>query len=610
MNKHTKTILVFALVLIFALSAALLAACDKDKDPSTTTYTVTVTCDDASALANVKVQLNKADGTSAAEAKALENGKATFDLAPADYTATLTGVPSGYQFENGSLTATTTACTIVLTATRTYTVTLTYPDVTDVYGNKLANAGAASGVTVAMYEGELTDDTAAALAGKTPAATATTDATGKATFNLTGDLYTVVLSGYLTGLHIDYPQGKYVLTVDKTAPDKTVTFTLQKKAGTSSNPLELQLGANEIPLTNDALELAGGIGVCYSFTPDETGNYTFTTTGNAIVMDDATSAIILQGETSTVLTLTAGETYIYYCTASGVASTYTLTIAKGGEITPPGGDTNYPWTEGEGTVANPFTTTTLAGTYNLHIEASSPIFLAYTPTANETYTFSTTSNDLWIEIYDDVEKLQAGDDSLLQLSDTIKSGEITLTAATKYYILIGTWNDDENDINFTATKNGGSQPTNPWTSGEGTLASPYVLTTLENTYTLQINLNALVYLTYTPAENETYTLTTTDSDLWLTIFEYDGEDRTNQKTFGNGAESLTLTLNANTKYYFEVDLYNEDYGNSTTFTATKSGSTPPTPSNPWTSGEGTQASPYVLTSLEPIISVITHLSGI
>ena len=117
MNKAMKKTLALGLILCLILCATLLAACNPKEDndqppqPKPETYTVNVTCDDDAALENVKVQVKNENGEKVGE-KELTEGKATFELAPANYTATLSGVAEEYVFEDGVLTATEKECTI------------------------------------------------------------------------------------------------------------------------------------------------------------------------------------------------------------------------------------------------------------------------------------------------------------------------------------------------------------------------------------------------------------------------------------------------------------------------------------------------------------------
>lgn len=436
MNRLLKKLLILGLALCMVFAGGALAACGGETEKTTTRYTVTVTCEDSSALAAVKVQLKKADGSLVQES-ALTDGKATFELEPATYTATLTGVPESYSFENGSLTETTTSCTIALTkengkeeeksydctvtvqlpdetaakgitvwligtdnkassaatddagvarfklqkgvyqvnieatdwpqniifdnnkytltvedaeaaltvrfdaALIAYEITVTYPEVKDVYENPVAHAGPAENVTVALYEGKLDDDRGEVLEDKTPAATTTTDAQGKAKFSLPGELYTAVLSDYIDGLSLNYPEinGKkeYVITVCKDAPTYDVTFKATPIGSSSRVPLAFSLGDNTVPLSNTALSYSNGFGVYYAYTPEESGNYTISATGNAVVSCSAFQTTLMGG-TSVVVALEAGTEYIFCCSASSAPVTYAVTIAKGGELSGGGGE--------------------------------------------------------------------------------------------------------------------------------------------------------------------------------------------------------------------------------------------------------------------------------
>lgn len=698
MNKTLKKLLIFGLSLCLILCGA---ACTGNTENNKTVYTVTVTCEESEVLSNVKVQIKKADGSSAGES-GLTNGKATFELETASYTATLTGVPEDYTFTEGNLSGTSTACTIAITkkaaqpADKTYsgkvtvqlpdgtavknikvwltdekgnassattdengvasftlkngvysvrieadvwpngftfddekftltvkdadaqvtvkfdetlneyTVTVLYPDLKDVYDTLVQAAGPAQGVTVSLYEGKLEDDNEAALADKTPVSVKETDAEGKASFSLAGDLYTIVLSGYTEGLRLSYPEGEYVITISKEAPSCEVTFREPTRVGASSNsPLSFQMGVNTVPLTNQALSY-NGMGIYYAFKPENTGNYTFSATNNALILKESFEPFVTGGK-SAVMEMTAGETYLFICSATGTPQTYTVTIAEGGDIEGGGSEQTYPWTEGKGTVEEPYLANTLAGEYNnLHVPASSPFYLSYTPTADEEYTFSAIGDNLWLEIYDNTEDLVSGNDSLLQLNDDTTTGSITLKANTKYYILIGTWDDSEDTVGVKIEKKGGTAAT-----PDGSKENPFVFETLPGEHSVTIvagekNDEDLtedvlsVWYKYVATEDATYTLSDPTKTAWISVCE-NSTDKNSQAAIGQflgdnmpDPASIEFHVKSGATYFFWICTWSEKPGTVTFKIEKKEGSET---GYPW-EGKGTLDEPYLLKSFE------------
>ncbi len=208
MKKKLALFVTLACALSLLLGVALLGCTSSDDSPETATvqYTVTVTCDDASALAGIKVQLKK--GSALAGEKALTDGKATFELEAGAYAVTLSGVPEAYTYEEANLATTTPSVTIALTAKNlpdadgkyTFTLTVQYPD-----GSPVAD------LFVQLCS---TGDSGACNP-------ATTDEKGVITLKLTPDTYEV---------HIDNPPEGYTFdntqyTMDETTGSLTVILT-------------------------------------------------------------------------------------------------------------------------------------------------------------------------------------------------------------------------------------------------------------------------------------------------------------------------------------------------------------------------------------------------
>lgn len=471
MKKVYKNSLVLGLILCLILCAALFVACDPDKnDPPTATYTVTVTCEDAQALTDVKVSLKNSAGEVAAQ-KALEQGKATFELAPANYTATLSGVPEGYTFEDGALTATKLECTIEIAlppVLNTYTVTINYPAVKDVYGNVITAAGPGTGVTVSLYVGQLDDDNLSKL--PTPpelAATKQTDDTGKAVFELPGDLYTVVVSGLAAGQSINYRVGSTMVkayTVDLFSPTLALPLKEPTLWGLDEKcPIALQLGPNEVPLSREVLEKLNDMdlypAVYYTFTPEESGEYTFTTTKNAKITEGEgfdpyeQPTILINGEGSFVLTLEKGKPHMLLCSANNSTDfSYTITIERGGESQSGSDFSATPFETFEGPHSVTVPTGDPANDILENVSGNvAPVWYSFTATENATYILSDPTQTLWLEIFEN-DIANPTDGWQLNGDEGDDHIEFTVKEGTTYYFWICTWSEDPGTVTFTITK--------------------------------------------------------------------------------------------------------------------------------------------------------------
>lgn len=472
MKKTIKISLILGLALCLIMSMALLVACDPKNNNNnnngndqtdTALYTVSVSCEQDEALTGVTVKLNNADGTLAGE-KPLRGGKATFEFEDGEYFVELAGLPEEYGYDDpAALTKDASSCTVTVAKANEYSVSVSYPDVKDIYGNTVIKKGPVSGMQVLLYTGKLEDDRGSAIEGLHPAKSAVTDANGMANFKLPNNTYTIVIPEYARGLEIFYPliaEKVYVNTVTKANPFFGVTFTQRYLYGESDTvPIAFEIGDNNVPLSLDLLTNVLTEAPCafYSFTPEKTGNYTFSAKGNAKVGSEVFGNANLFAGKPIVVHLEAGTEYLFSCgisTTSGNLA-YTITIEEGGEIDDGGVEAGhtYPWAQGKGTLKAPFTTTTLSGEYtNLYVAAESHFYLAYTPSTNETYTFSAVGDNLWLQVYDDVENIPTLSNYLIEIGDDTPSAECELTAGTTYYILIGTMNDEADSVGFKAEK--------------------------------------------------------------------------------------------------------------------------------------------------------------
>ena len=137
MTKTGKKILTsILLAMLLVLSVFAITACGGGggggEGENTVTYTVTVMQDETTPASGVKVRLSK--GETRFPVKATDaNGKATFELAPDDYTVTISGIPDHYSLPENTdytLSATKHDLTVTLKANFTYTVHLVNPDKT------------------------------------------------------------------------------------------------------------------------------------------------------------------------------------------------------------------------------------------------------------------------------------------------------------------------------------------------------------------------------------------------------------------------------------------------------------------------------------------------
>lgn len=558
-NKILKGSLVLALILVFVLSAAVLVACNK---PETTTYTVTVTCEDAATLANVKVQLKKADGTLAAE-NGLTEGKATFELEPAEYTATLTGfTATEWGFAEAKLTAENPSCTIALTKLYAYSVSISYPEMKDVFGATVTAAGPAQNVSISLYEGELEGDGAQDIADLTPAGTALTDATGTAHFYLPkSTTYTIVASNLKEGYTLNYRAGSSpadwvtVFTVSAENPDRTLPVKNPEDLGSERNPITLNMGNNTLAFTTDVNE------AYYKFIPEKNSNYTFTIAGggaNGKVWSDQFDTY-LAGEGSFVLACEEGKAEgfdIFGYTAC------TFNIAEGGEIAPPETEPEPENPEESATVL-----TTLTGTHNYTVaDEDSKVYLKYVATKNEYFKISSTDENLYLNIYEDT--IQS-----LQIAQVSKEQSMTQYFSVKqyhtYFFEVDVYNYGV-ATSFTIEIHHEATPSDLTTftpsTGSGTEAAPYELDKLG--YTIsgspQSEDTAICY-TFTATQNVTLVVSSEDENLWLTIYslhemedEYDtGRTQLNQLT-GEDGLYCEITLTAGTTYLFILDAWDYD----------------------------------------------------
>lgn len=632
MKNLLQKILLAALAL--CLTFGVLTACgETEQPPKNVTYVVNVS--GADDLEGVKVNLAKG-GTTAAES-ALTNGKATFELAEDTYTATVKGLPAGYSCspESATLTASapTASFTVSAAAAKTfsaevtvklpdgnaaagvevqaidsksfanvattnaqgvasftleagsytvnidamkadgtanwpkgfrfvgeqkltvaeggantlavsleaapvrYTVTVVYAASEDVNGDTIAEAPAV-GLSISIL-----DDKGSVGDGKT-------DESGLAIFDLPEGNYTVRISEYsdVYGIPED---ADLTLGGEKTA--LTVSLETLYTAGTRNNPFELKLGANTVKVAPEII----GSGVCFAVTSGETALY-------SLKSDSETASINLEvvpggisGTEEAVFELASGQRYLIYIDNSDLTGKqFTVTFAAATPKT----------AAGSGSAADPYR----LGEYGWYRVEKTSVF-TYAATAagswrirftNESASVSFDGTDYKVDssVYERVVPFSAEGAQTFTFNFTVTDG-------AAYYFC------------FEAYEQGGNVP-----GAEGTIENPIVREALEGDYEVEIKkdgtgeqaLMILVYYSFTPAEDTSYTITSSDTNLWFTMYEKVPVTEENDLgleqvfTFGNEANaSKTFTLEGGKTYVFSVETYDETQTDTVDFKIVK-----------------------------------------
>ncbi len=415
-------------------------------------YTVTVTCEDETALSGVKVRLML--GTTVAEEQPLSDGKASFKLAPANYTATLTGVPAGYTYEPKTLVGPNYNVTIALTkVSSSADVTVKVAAGTDIFG-KSQGETLLKNAQVKIYR---------AVTDKEPVASAVTDESGAAHFeNLTAGRYLVNVNGKeFSGVAIE---------------GGAAAVTLNEKLGSKYAPFVWTVGKNEVPFTREALESLGDDSVYYTLTVSEKGLYSFDADNyNVNVTCDAIEGDLNYTDDHIAVELTAGTVYTFACTSTGALADsgefgYAVTVTKGdtqeGGTTPdpdnpdpdkPDPDTpSGPWS-GSGTAAQPYIIGTLVGEYkDITVEFDGAtynmVYFKYMPEADGSYTVTLTKPENALMTFVGARPVVGQVNPVLSGAEGgFLSADIKLTKGTAFTIQI-TGNDEaENPASFSCS---------------------------------------------------------------------------------------------------------------------------------------------------------------
>ncbi len=516
--KRLKKILLTVLIAAMTLGLSLgLAACGGEE--KTVTYSVTVTCEDTSVLAGVKVQLKKDSASS--EAKQLENGKADFELEAGTYTVVLTGVPEDYTYESKTVTEAAPSASVALTkkddrpadGLASYTVTVTCEDA-DVLSKVKVKLMLG---TTEVGEQALTD--------------------GKASFKLQPGDYTVTLTGV--------PAGYTYEPKTFTAPNSTVTIALTKESVSSAADITVKVAAGndvfgkaqpETALKNAKLDL-------YVSEADLKPTASATTDGSGVAHFDALAAgkylVSVNGVGSGSLTV------------NGAAATLTLNVPLGSEAAP------IAWTLGENDL--PFTEEVLTSL------GEKSVFCSLSVEKDGLYSFDADNynGNVISDLFEDGLIGSETHIAVTLTAGTVYTFECTSTGALAesgqfgYKITV-----TEGD-----TQEGGSDAPNiPWT-GSGTQADPYIITTLKNTYRVQIKYEngayVPVYFKYTETAAANYAIYSSDQNFYLTVG--------NIHYVGGGDASSEASLfqtAAGTDYVFVLTPYDDEETSNVTVSFT------------------------------------------
>ncbi len=514
--KHLKTLLLTVLIAAMTLGLSLgIAACDSDK---LVNYSVTVTCDDAEVLGGIKVQLKGEKGSS--EEKTPVNGTASFELEAGTYTVNLTNVPTGYSYQEKTLTESAPSATVALvkaaSETVTYTVTVTCDD-----------AEVLNSVTVKLQK------------GSESVAEKKLD-NGKAVFDLAPGAYTVVLTGVPAGY-----------TFESKALSSTVTETtvaLTKNVTAIAADVTVKTAAGEDVFGNEQPETALKYVTLalYASEEDQAPQATATTDENGVAHFDA---------------VTPGS---YLVSVNGVESG---TLAIGGptamlELHTKLGSKAAPlaWKVGENEV--PLTQEIL--------EELGDEFVYYTLLVAESGLYSFDADQDSVNVSGDV----------LGTAWTGPTRHITaqLEADVVYTFAcssIGAAEGGSFGYKVTVTKGntstgGGDTPDIPWTTGSGTKEAPYISTSLKGTYRVPVKFEngkyVPVYFQYTETAAEKYAIYSSSQNFYLTVWDKNAvdSDASSERSLhyvGGGDASSKQSLfqtEANKTYLFELTPYDDD----------------------------------------------------
>lgn len=437
--------------------------------------------------------------------------------------------------------------------TTTYTVTVS-ATASDIFEQPLKGVPAAD-VAVSLY------------LGSDRVLTAHTDDKGVAKFEVAENSgYTVKVEGSDTA---------YTFT------NKAVAVNVKSDVvyGTEAHPLTLQTGTTDIPFT---YELLGKLheadedflGAYYTFTPAKSGKYVFTVSeqwGSVLVIDGDETKLTVGGPSifseegiSGTVELEEGKTYTVIINSMNEGFTVTVGLEGSGDDTP-----------ADGTREHPYVIEEIVGEHTFH-ETSSGHYYTFTVKEAGTYTF-TILKTMYL----------SGDGvTIYGVEGTTKGISLEAKAYIVKIMLYQSTAEGEQEVSFSVAKKVEEEPK---PSESGTKDNPEVLTSFSGTYTRSADYTNGYYFSYTPAKNEYYTIANEYSGtLMLTVNGKQSNLAANGtlSVMMEAGKANILRIRAQSQTPVEV---------SFSVTALEVGS--------W-EGSGTEADPYVITSLEGEFNVV------
>ena len=494
-------------------------------EPETIEYSVAVTCDNQAVFTDLAVELHAEDGTLAAGPLRITGSRAAiFELAPATYTVSLSGIAlKDFTYPETVLTADSPAATIVLTQR---------PSTGDGSEDSPYLLEKLTGDYEAAPQKVTTQQWGETVTDYLPVYYSYTE-TKNSTYTVTTDI------GYLN-LFLEDEEGESVFSWYESRAGKYETFSLEAGKtyllyagvdeansdsfedgdkltwsvyegnarwageGTEEAPYVIRTLTGsytvEIPAASDPASPMPE-SVFFTYTAAEGGDYTLT------AAEDGLMLLITDEEGESVLEVTdssAGEaeafsleagTYLFYVgETSGMGATVTFTIAEDA------GDVQ----QGTGTEEDPYILQNIIGTHTVAVPVlpafgmADDVYYSYLAPTDGTYTVTAGSADLLLYI-----DTESGTTVLEWSSGHESSAVISLKAGTRYLLRVTSdrsgLEGDSTEVSFTVAES---------TEADGSEEAPYLLEELAGNYTADTS-RGQVYYRYTADETATYTLTTT-----------------------------------------------------------------------------------------------------
>ncbi len=368
------------------------------------------------------------------------------------------------------------------------------------------------------------------------------------------------------------------------AAGSELIFVFAPELGSEGNPIKWQMGENTVNVPESKVF----DGVWYSYTPESDGLYEFSTDHQSAAIESPEGYFDrFEGEGSAVFELLAGRTYYFLCSiADGKpVSAYTVQVKKAltqttasgtGSSDSPFGIIEEGWyrvqtNEQDGVYGQYFAyNARTEGNWQIKCYSPNAQLLFFAPNDKEGVSYSLGSDQVFFTINIKTTLETTGVYTILMGAPDF--------AVYTYYFYFGEVKEAEP---APGPGTGGGSSENPWTSGNGTIDSPYILSKLDGNYSVFIPAGTMwadhVFFQYVSTESATYTLTLTSNNeyfFWLYYYNdaYVNQNLVNWDEGNNGQKTITFTVPANTEIYMEIGDWT-DAGNCTlTFTITKDGS--------------------------------------